>query len=154
MNPLLAIRAAVGLAFLLLAIWAFRVDSLRADHLETIQGTVKVLVDAGLAGANRGNLAAATKTLVDQRDLAREERNTARNLVNIQSRSIKALSDETTQYLENAKAQKRLIEETTRQRDLWIKKAKEASTRVERLTAEQELKQCEDVLDSLYAQSF
>lgn len=154
MNPLLAIRAAIGLAFLLLAVWAFRVDGLRADHLETIQNTVKVLSDAGLTGANRSNVAAATKTVVDQRNLAREERDTARKVVDIQSRSIKALSDETTQYIENAKAQKRMIEETTRQRDIWIKKAKEASTRVERLTAEQELKQCEDVLDSLYAQSF
>lgn len=153
-NPMTYVKAGIGLAFLLLAIWAFRVDGLRADHLQKIDDTVSEFEKAGLKGANRDNVAAVAKTIVSQRDQARTERDQARTLVDIQSANIKALSDETAEYIRNAQAQKRMIEETARQRDIWIKRAREASTRVERMTAEQELKQCEEVLDSLYAQSF
>lgn len=134
--------------------WVWRVNDLRASHLETIDAVVLKLKDAGLGGANRDNVAAVTYTLAEQRNTARAQRDTARTLVTTQSNAIKALSDETAEYIRNAKEQKRMIEEAVRQRDIWIKRSREAATRTERMSAELELEQCEAVLDSLYAQSF
>lgn len=134
--------------------WVWRVNDLRASHLETIDAVVLKLKDAGLGGANRDNVVASTQTLAEQRNTARSQRDTARALVTTQSNAIKALSDETAEYIRNAKEQKRMIEEAVRQRDVWIKRSREAATRTERMSAELELEQCEAVLDSLYAQSF
>lgn len=139
---------------MLLAIWAFRVDNLRGKHLDTINEAVFELKEAGLSGANRKNLAAATKTLHSQRTQALTERNQARALVDTQSASITALENETLEHVRNAKAQQRLVKEATRQRDIWIARAKSASTRTERLSAEEEIEQCEMVLNSLYSQGF
>lgn len=147
-------RAAIGLGVLLLAIWAFRVDGLRSDHLQKIDDTVHELKEAGLAGANRDNVAAVTKTLASQRNQARTERDQARTLVETQSNAITVLQNETAEYIRNAEAQQRMIAETTRQRDIWIARARSASTRTQRLSAEEEVKQCEAVLDSLYSQGF
>ena len=44
--------------------------------------------------------------------------------------------------------------DAVRQRDAWIARARAAETRTERLSAEEELRECEAVLDRLYSQGF
>ena len=148
------LRLAAFIGIIAALFWVWRVNDLRASHLETIDQVVTELKEAGLGGANRGNVAAVTKTLVEQRNTARSERDTARVLVETQSNAILALEKETQEYLQNAREQRKMVEEATRQRDIWIARARNASTRTERLSAEEEIRQCEQVLDSLYSQGF
>lgn len=148
------LRLGIGIATLLFAAWAFRMNHLRADHLQVIDDTVVVLKEAGLGGANRGNLAASTKTLVGHRDTARAERDTARALVDSQSASIAALEKETQEYIANGEAQRRMIAQTIKQRDMWIARARTAANRTERLSAEEEVRECDAVLNSLYSSGF
>lgn len=148
----LRLAALIGVIAVLL--WVWRVNDLRASHLNTIDLVVAELKEAGLGGANRDNVDAVTKTLAEQRNKARAERDTARALVETQSNAILALEKETQEHIENARAQRKMVEEATRQRDIWIARARSASTRTERLSAEEEIRQCEQVLDSLYSQGF
>lgn len=148
------LRLAALVGVLAALMWVWRVNDLRASHLETIDAVVTELKEAGLGGANRKNVAAVTKTLVEQRNTARSERDTARVLVETQSNAIAALEQETQEYIRNARAQREMVEEATRQRDIWIARARNASNRTERLSAEEEIRQCEQVLDSLYSQGF
>lgn len=144
-------------------IWGFRVDGLRAMHKERIDAVVTQLKSAfeGEADAKgrkfaptAQNAATLVKRLADDRAVFRSERDTARGVLRVQSGKIQTLEQETTRLRqlseENAKLARKVIEE----RNVWIKRAREASTRTERLLAEQELAQCEEVLDALFEAGF
>lgn len=159
MGPISAIQryliAGASVALLLVAAWGFRVDHLRAGYLGQLEATAKVLTDAGLPGVRaRSNVAVVTQTLANRDARHVIERDEARGLLASQSKMVddwKAKSDE---YAREAEANRKMAETAARLRDVWIKRAREAATRTERLSAEEELKQCEAVLDALYSRGF
>lgn len=155
MGPVSSIQRALiggmGIGLLFLGLWAWRIDGLRADHLQHIETTVEALKKAGFKEAGRKNIEQIVSIVVDQRNSARSDRDAAQSLVKIQSDSIALLEQQTAEAAARAKANRDLAENTARQRDFWIKQAKASSTRTERLSAEDEVKECETVLDTLYS---
>lgn len=143
----------LGFALLLALAWGFRVDHLRGTYLERLN---VIRIDLSKAGVktpakNPGN---GVALVIAQRNEARTDRDAARQLVDIQSNSIARLGQETETAKARAEANRKAADEAARQRDFWIKQARTASTRTERLSAEQELAECEAVLDSLYSSGF
>lgn len=154
-NPITRyIMGGMGIALLLALAWGFRVDHLRAGHKENIDAVVKELKDAGYTKTNGDFASVSVKALADSRDKARAERDTARQLVDIQSASIEELERKSEEAAREAAAQRRLIDATVRERNAWIARARAAETRTERLSAEQEVAECEAVLNSLYSSGF
>lgn len=155
MGPLSAIQrwvfGGMSLVLVLLALWAARIDALREQHLTTVNDVIVTVEKAGYRKVTEKNLPASVGLIVAARDTARTERDAARQLVDIQSHSIEQLEQERLAAMRQAEANQKLAREATKQRDLWIARAKSASTRTERLSAEQEVKECEQVLDSLYS---
>lgn len=158
MGPLSIIQRYVfgGMSVVLLAlsIWAVRIDGLRGKHLRAVDQTVAVLDKAGIANVSEANLPQAVELVAAARDKARAERDTARTLVDMQTQSIEHLQAESAAAAREAEANRKLAAAAIQQRDIWIARAKAASTRTERLSAEQEVQQCEQVLDQLYSSGF
>lgn len=158
MGPLSIIQRYVfgGMAalMLVLSLWAVRIDGLRAKHKDAVDQMVDVLSKAGIAHVNEGNLAQAAQILVGQREKAKGDRDVARSMVEIQTTSIAQLEAEKNSAAREAEANRKLAEAAVEQRDMWIARAKAASTRTERLTADQEVQECQKVLDSLYSSGF
>lgn len=94
------------------------------------------------------------KLVIRQRDEALADKVLADRVIDNQSASIAALEDETRAALATAARERKLKEDTIRERNMWIERARNAATRTERLSAEEELAQCEAVLDRLRARGF
>lgn len=154
-NPITRyVMGGMGIALLLALAWGFRVDHLRAGHKQNLDDVVTALHKAGYKKTN-GDLAdVSVQALADSRDKARAERDTARQLVDIQSASIEELQRQSEEAAREAAAQRKLIAEARKQRDAWIARARAAETRTQRLSAEQEVAECEAVLDKLYSSGF
>lgn len=154
----------LALALVVALAWGFRVDSLRSTHKERIDAVVVQLKSAFEGDENlredRGfkvapkNAASLVKRLADDRMTYRAERDSARSVLRLQSGKIIALEEETQRLKrlseDNAKMARKVIEE----RNVWIARARAAATRTERLAAEQELVQCQEVLDALFQAGF
>lgn len=161
-NPLAGLKAqvlgAIGIAMTLSLVialaWGFRVDHLRARYLDRLNSIRITLESVTGTKPSLKDTPAGVKDLAADYRLAKTERDEARGVVDLQTASIDRLEQETQEAAQKSVAQAKLIAATKRERDAWIKRAREAETRVERLTAEQELAECEQVLDSLYARGF
>lgn len=158
MSPLAYIRSAVGIATLLtiaaLAAWGLRLDHLRGGYKVQLEAAVLAVVDIGEPKPSFGKLPDAVRKIDRDRQAFRKERDTALAVVDLQSTSITQLEQEGIAAAQRAAANRKLFEETKRQRDAWIQRARAAETRTERLSAEEELSECEAVLDSLRQQGF
>lgn len=154
MTPRGYIRLGLGIAFALLVAWGLRVDHLRAGYKQQL-ATIKIAFeDIGEKVGGYDKLPVAVYAVDIDRKNLRAERDDARGRVATQTNSIRALEAESKQAIRLAETQRMQIEELTRQRDTWIRVARNASTRTERLSAEEEAKQCEDAMDRLYQQGF
>lgn len=143
-----------GIVMALLIAWGLRVDHLRAGYKSRLEAVVVAFVDIGKPKPSFAELPAAVKNLdADARSFKRE-RDDALSVVDLQSSSITQLEQEGQEAARKAAANRKLFEETKRQRDAWIQRARAAETRTERLTAEEELMECEVVLDALRSQGF
>lgn len=158
MGPLAFIRSGAGIATMLiiagLLAWGMRVDHLRGGYKAQLEGVVLAVVDIGEPKPSFAKLPDAVRKIDDDRQQFRKERDTALAVVDLQSSSITQLEQEGIAAAERAEANRKLFEETKRQRDAWIQRARTAETRTERLSAEEELRECESVLDSLRQQGF
>lgn len=167
LSTLSGLQRGIGVALIVALvcslIWGFRVDGLRAMHKERIDAVVVQLKnsfdgeadDAGrVFKPTARNAATLVKRLSDDRNQFRAERDTARNVLNVQSGKIKALTEETQRLQQLSEENAKLARKVIAERDVWIKRAREASTRAERLAAEQELAQCQEVLDALFEAGF
>jgi len=158
MNPFSTLRH--GLTFgmvaaLLLALaWGARVDHLRAGYKAAL-GRILVSIDLTTGRKVTADVAPVTiEALGVLRDRYRQERNEARGVVERQSASIRAAGAETARLAGIAERNRQLAEATSRERDVWISRARAAETRTERLSAEAELEECNAVLDALYRDGF
>lgn len=162
LSPLGALKArivaGIGIAALIailgLSAWGWRVDTLRGRYLDRLNSVRIVLADVGMGKPKAGEEANAVKLLGAERDKAIAERDQARTLVDVQSASIDRLHAETVEAEREAEANRKLVAATVKERDAWIARAKAAETRTERLSAEQEVAECEAVLDDLREKGF
>lgn len=154
MTPRGYLALAGGLAILLFVSLAFRWNSLRAQHLETINNVSSVLTDAGWRNVNERTLQGAVSQVLNQRDKARAERDKAVVVIDLQTAGIETMERDAKAAREESARQRQIIAQTMKERDAWIAKAKNAATRTERLSAEQEIAECESVLNSLYVAGF
>jgi hypothetical protein len=144
----------VGIAFALLLAWGVRVDHLRGVYHGRLDAVSLALKNAGLGKPKAGEEANGVKLLASYFARATAERDTARALVDVQSQSIDTLHAETERYAREAEANRKMIAAAVKERNAWISRAKAAETRTERLSAEQEVAECESVLNDLYASGF
>lgn len=143
-----------GIAFAAVAAWGLRVDSLRAGYKSQLEKVVVAFVEIGEPKPSFKELPGAVKKLDLDRATLKRERDDALSVVDMQSTSIVQLEQEGIEAAQRAAANHKLIEEATRQRDAWIQRARAAETRTARLSAEEELRECEAVLDSLRSRGF
>ncbi len=148
------IRAAVGISFLILLAWGLRVDALRGGYKAKLEAVVLAVVDIGEPKPSFDKLPDAVRKIDKDRQGFRKERDDALAVVDLQSNSITQLEQEGSEARAKAEENRKLVAETMRQRDAWIQRARAAETRTERLSAEEELRECEAVLDSLRQQGF
>ncbi|WP_062770381.1 hypothetical protein [Sphingopyxis terrae] len=152
------LKSAIGIATLLtiaaLTAWGMRVDSLRGGYKAKLEAVVLAVVDIGEPKPSFDKLPDTVHKIDGDRKALRKERDDALAVVDLQSSSITKLEQEGIEAAERAAANRKLFEETKRQRDAWIQRARAAETRTERLSAEEELRECEAVLDSLRLRGF
>ncbi len=148
----IGIASAVVIALLLA--WGLRVDTLRGRYKSQLEAVVLAVVDIGEPKPSFDKLPETVRKIDGDRKALRKERDDALAVVDLQSSSITKLEQEGIEAAERAAANRKLFEETKRQRDAWIQRARAAETRTERLSAEEELRECEAVLDSLRQQGF
>lgn len=146
------IAAAIVIAGLLA--WGLRVDHLRGGYKAKLEAVVLAVVDIGEPKPSFDKLPDTVRKLDSDRQGFKKERDDARAVVDLQSNSINQLEQEGSEARAKAEANRKLVAETMRQRDAWIQRARAAETRTERLSAEEELRECEAVLDSLRQQGF
>lgn len=133
--------------------WGWRMDSLREKWRTTAYEITWEV--AAVAGIDRSKLkpkdaVAKIRGIAEDRDLFRRERDNARGVIDVQSTSIRNYEKETNRMRAISAKQAKLVASLIAQRNVWIQRAKDAGTRTERLTCEEELKETEDVLDALY----
>jgi len=143
-----------GIAFAAVAAWGLRVDNLRAGYKSQLEKVVVAFVEIGEPKPSFKDLPTGVKKIDIDRASLKRERDDALSVVDVQSTSIVQLEQEGIEAARKAEANRKLIEEATRQRDAWIQRARTAETRTERLSAEEELRECEAVLDSLRSRGF
>lgn len=153
------LKSAIGIATLLtiavLTAWGMRVDRLRGGYKAQLEAVVLAVVQIGEPRPSSYDKLPDTVRKIDSdRKALRKERDDALAVVDLQSSSITKLEQEGIEAAERAAANRKLFEETKRQRDAWIQRARAAETRTERLSAEEELRECEAVLDSLRLRGF
>lgn len=128
------------------------------DAARKITRDIGVVV-AGLVGVDpvtfkNGQIIPTLRVIATDRDTARRERDNFRSAAARQSTAVIALGKETARQRLRADEAVQIVKTVTRERDVWITRAKLASTRTERLACEVELKQTEEVLDALYQNGF
>lgn len=139
---------------LALSAWGWRVDGLRADYRQKLDDVVTVATKEGGYKTTRDAVDKAFALAVQDRNTARTGLLAAQGLIDVQNNSIVHLQKESEQAAEQADAARKLVASTIKERNAWIDRAKLAETRTSRLTAEQEVAECEQVLDSLYSAGF
>jgi hypothetical protein len=146
----------IGSAFIFIALLSYglRNDHLRGGYKAKLEAVVLAVVYIGEPKPSFDKLPDAVRKIDKDRQGFKKERDDARAVVDLQSNSITQLEQEGSEARAKAEANRKLVAETMRQRDAWIQRARAAETRTERLSAEEELRECEAVLDSLRQQGF
>lgn len=88
------------------------------------------------------------------RDLNARQRDQVKTALNDQTQRVLELSRATLAAREEADRQATMVRQLTAQRDSWIKRARTAATRKERLSADVEAQQMEEALDALRDANF
>lgn len=148
-----AIGAAMLVAIVATALWGWRVDTLRGRYRALLDGVVLVL-EPKLGRVKYPDIPGAVTGVLEEGEKLRRERDNARAVVKAQSDSITAYEAETQRLTRLSEENRKLAEAVIRERDTWIRRARSAETRTERLSAEQELEECNAVLDALYREGF
>jgi len=138
----------------LVAAWGARMDHLRAYYHGALDDAAVALTDALGSKVKSSQIVPAVNRIASDRDQFMRERNNARAVVDQQSAGITALHIET-ERLAKLSAQDRIYAEAMiKQRNVWIERARLAETRTERRSAEQELEECDAVLNALFDAGF
>lgn len=144
----------MGIALLAVSLWGIRANSLREVYLDRLKTITVVLREAGMKVDSSKNPEAGVRLAVSQRATYLAQRNEARGLLATQSNSIRQMERETAAAVQQAEANRRRLDGIIRERNIWIERARAAETRTERLTAEQEIAECEEAMNALYQAGF
>lgn len=131
-----------------------RLEHLRAGYADQLGGITQTVEKLTGRKIKVASVSAEIITIHDEGQRYHRERDNARGVVETQSASIRDYEAETKRLKAISAEKGRLAEKLMADRNVWIAKAKAASTRLEKLSAEQELKECDNVLDSLFAAGF
>lgn len=159
----LKIGAIVAVA--LFAAWVWRVDNLRAKWHGKYDAVVTQVVDATCTpqvlkadpkceAKIKRDPAQGISFMASKRDQYRRERDDANETVRLQTEALDRLEAQAAEAQRQANVQLVAARRAAAERDRWIKTAKEATTRVNRLPDVQELKEVEEALDALYAAGY
>ena len=146
----------IGTALIIAALlaWGLRLDHLRAGwrtialgHEQTLKTIRIAFEDMGEPVQSDADIEPSVRRIYRQRE---EER--AANA--IMAGSVKRAGEETQRAMAETEEAQRKIAKLTKERDQWIARARSASTRTERMTAELELAECVSALSELRASGF
>lgn len=160
MIPLGALRAlpwrliGTGLVITLLLGWALRLDHLRAHWRTIALGHEQTLSTIRIAFEDMGEPVPADADIEPAVRRAFRQREDERAANAIMAGSVKRAGEETQRAQAETEEAQRRIAKLTKERDTWIAKARSASTRTERMTAELELAECVSALSELRASGF
>lgn len=143
-----------GIALALSIGWGMRVDHLRAGYKQRLDVIRIVFEDIGEKKPSYNDLEPAIRRLDDQRVQLGKDLTAERALTETQTASIDALERESADAVQRGAENRKRIAAVTKQRDAWIRRARDAETRTERHSAEEELAECEAVLNALYSAGF
>lgn len=136
-------------------LWGMRVDHLRGEYRDQLVSIGQTLEDATVhEDIDLDQIGQALNQVIADRDHFKRERDNARAVLATQSETIRAYEAETNRLRAISERNAELAAAAIRDRDMWIARAEQASTRTERLSAEEELRQCEEVLNALYEADF
>ena len=150
----LYVRIAIGLVIAAALGWVARVDSLRGHYKAQLTEAVATIKRLTGREVGYGKISAAIVDIHGEGQQFKRERDNARDVLAVQTESIRRYEAETKRLRQISAEQAQLAARLIADRDKWIAKAKSAATRTARLSAEQELEECNGVLDSLYAAGF
>lgn len=145
-----------GIAAALLLAWGMRVDHLRAGYKSTLDTIVIAFTDMGekIDDGDYGKIVVSANKVGAERSRYLREREQERAANVIMADSVRRAGQETEEALKRAAEYQRRVSKLTKERDQWIAKAREASTRTERMTAEKEVAECTDALSELWRRGF
>ena len=122
-----------------------------SNRLSTIRLTFK---DDGGIKVTAGKEVSGLKLIIRQRNEARADKALADRVIDNQSDSIAELESRTKALAAKAKRAWEEKQNTIRERDMWARRAREAATRTEQLSAQEEVEQCNSTLNRLRLQGF
>lgn len=138
-----------------LSLWALRLESLRAGWAEDFRDVQKATLEvSGRKTLKRDNVATEIRNIGMLRDVYKAERDGARQSLSTQSLAVKELERQSEASRKVSAENRAKIRQLLESRAKWIAKAEAAATRTERLSAEEEIAQCERAMDELFNEGF
>lgn len=134
--------------------WVWRVDSLRAKYHNMLVDVQTVLANDAGKKIPLNRLTVQISSTISLRDQHKRERDNARAVLRDQTQKVRQYEAETKRLQAVSAAQVIRVARLIEDRAHWIKKASDASTRIEKRSAEKELEECNAVLDDLYSVGF
>lgn len=153
-------RIAIGLVVAAMIAWVVRINHLNNEKDEILGNVVISLRETDASGrlkverVGKNGIIYHIQRIAQERDTARKERDAALQVVDLQTASIDRLEQETAEAARRSAESLKLVQAAIRERDAWIKRAKTAGTRTERLSAEAEVGECERVMIELFEGGF
>jgi hypothetical protein len=144
---------------LLLAVLGY-IGHLRHDRDGWKKAAVAITNELQTVGRFKGPLDPRKQGLKAVRRLGEQRDDYLRQLIDNkaallrQTQLVLDLGSETQRLRAISAQQAEMVRKLKAERDGWIRKAERAATRTERLSAEQELRQCEEAMDALYQAGF
>lgn len=144
----------VGLIVSILLAYGLRNDHLRAGYRERLDTIRIAFKDMGEKVGGYDDILPAANKVGAERARYLRERDQERAANEIMAGSVKRLGEETAVALQEAEDAQRKVAQLTKERDSWIAKARSASTRTERMSAELEVAECVAALSELRQSGF
>ncbi|MCH4893370.1 hypothetical protein GO308_09640 [Sphingomonas sp. SFZ2018-12] len=146
------VSIALGIALVAAVIWGWNERSLHHYFRGIVERTILVIPEA--ERPKPGELHITVKDILSDRSIAREESRQRGERIQTLSDANRQLKDEGLAARGIAERNWQLYQSAKAQRDQVIARSKQAATRTERKSCEQELKELEEVMDALRADGF
>lgn len=144
-----------ALALLGILWWVISNLQQNAERGRILDATETIITDAtGLTAVRERDIPAQVQNIVDDRDQQRDNVQTLEWAIERQGETIRDLGDETERLRALSNEQRRLARIAIQERDAALRRFREASTRLEQRAAEEELLECQGVVDGLFEMGF
>ena len=146
------VSIALGIVLIGVAIWGWNERGLHHYFRTIVERTILVIPEA--ERPKQVELHIAVKDILSDRAIAREESRQRGERIQTLSDANDRLKDEGLEARARATRNWELYQSAKADRDRVIARSRQAATRTERLSCEQELAQIEEVMDALRADGF